>query len=233
MLSRITLLALLASLCPGQDSARKEITLDAQTLNRYVGAYQIANGPTMLITLENGQLFSKLGNQQPIAIFPESKTMFFPKVLNAEFEFAKDDDRGRPTELILHQNGRDLSMTRLDDAQAKQAADAAAALAKRIKEQKPAPGGEAALRKMIEGLRLGKPDYSTMSAGLADATRQQLTGIQAEIAKLGALQSVTFQGVGPGGADFTSSDLRRARWSIGFSLERKEKLRARTSVRPR
>lgn len=62
----------------------------------------------MLITLENNHLFSKLGNQQAIAIFPESKTMFFPKVVNAELEFTQHDDRGRPTELILHQNGRDM-----------------------------------------------------------------------------------------------------------------------------
>jgi hypothetical protein len=44
---------------------------------------------------------------------------------------------GSPTELILHPNGRDLSMKRLDDAQAQQVVDAAA-LAKRIKEQTPA-----------------------------------------------------------------------------------------------
>jgi hypothetical protein len=44
---------------------------------------------------------------------------------------------GQPTELILHPNGRDLSMKRLDDAQAQQVADAAG-LAKRIREQTPA-----------------------------------------------------------------------------------------------
>jgi CubicO group peptidase (beta-lactamase class C family) len=201
MLLRFTLFALLAALCLGQDAARKEITLDPQTLARYVGAYQMANGANMLITLEGNQLFSKLGNQQPIPIFPESRTMFFPKVVNAELEFTKDDDRGRPTELILHQNGRDMAMKRLDDAQAKALTDAAAALAKRIKDQTAAPGGEVALRKMIEDLRAGKPDYDSMSPGLADATRQQLPQIQPQIVKLGALRSATFKGVGPGGAD--------------------------------
>jgi D-alanyl-D-alanine carboxypeptidase len=201
MLSRFTLLVLLTGLCLGQDASRKEITLDSQTLSRYVGAYQMASGPSMLITLEKNQLFSKLGNQQAIAIFPESKTMFFPKEVNAELEFTKDDDRGRPTELILHQNGRNMAMKRLDDAQAKALADAAAAFDKRFKEQTPAPGGEAVLRKMVEDLRLGKPNYDSMSPGLAAATRQQLPQIQSEIAKLGAVQSMTFKGVGPGGAD--------------------------------
>jgi hypothetical protein len=40
-----------------------------------------------------------------------------------------------------------------------------------------------------------------MSPGLASATRQQLPQIQAMITNLGPLQSVTFKGVGPGGAD--------------------------------
>jgi len=193
---------------PGE---RKEITLDSKALSRYVGAYQMASagnmpsGPNMLIFLDNNQLLSKLASQQAIPIFPESQTMFFPKVVDAEIEFSKDDDQGRPSQLTLHQNGRDMPAKRLDDATAKPLVDAAAAayasFAKRFKDQTAAPGSEAALRKMIEDLRLGKPNYDLMSSGLADATRQQLPQLQSMIVKLGALQSVTFKGVGPGGAD--------------------------------
>jgi CubicO group peptidase (beta-lactamase class C family) len=140
-------------------SERKEITLDPKVLARYVGAYQMAPGVNMLVTLENNQLFTKLGNQQAIPIFAESQTMFFPKVVDAELEFTKDDEQGRPTEMILHQNGRDQSAKRLDDAEFKRAADAAAAFAKRFKDQTPSAGSEAALRRLIEDLRLGKPNY--------------------------------------------------------------------------
>jgi CubicO group peptidase (beta-lactamase class C family) len=204
MLIRFALLALLVGPCLGQDTARKEITLDSKTLSRYVGAYRMTSGADMLITLDNNQLFSKLGNQQAIPIFPESKTMFFPKVVDAELEFTKDDDQGRPTELILHQGGRDMPAKRLDDAEAKKIADAAAAFAKRFKDQTAAPGSEAALRKMVEDLALGKPNYDLMSPGLAEATRNQLPQIQPMIGKLGALKSVTFKSVGPGGADVYS-----------------------------
>jgi hypothetical protein len=190
--------------CLGQDTARKEITLDSQTLSRYVGAYRMTSGVDMLITLDNNQLFSKLGNQQAIPIFPESNTMFFPKVNNAELEFTKNDDRGRPTELILHQGGREMAAKRLDDAEAKKIADAAAAFAKRFKDQTAASGSAAALRRMVEELQQGKPNYDLMSPGLADATRQQLPQIQPVIAQLGALRSVTFKSVGPGGADVYS-----------------------------
>ncbi|MGA3236103.1 MAG: serine hydrolase [Bryobacteraceae bacterium] len=204
MLIRFALLALLVGPCSGQDTARKEVTLDTQTLSRYVGAYRMTSGADMLITLENNQLFSKLGNQQAIPIFPESKTMFFPKVVNAELEFTKDDDRGRPTELILHQGGRDMPAKRLDDAEAKKIADAAAAFAKRFKDQTAAPGSDAALRRMVEELAQGKPNYDLMSPGLADATRQQLPQLQSMITKLGSMQSIAFKGVGPAGPDIYS-----------------------------
>ena len=127
--------------------------------------------------------------------------MFFPKVVDAELEFTKNDAQGRPTEMILHQNGRDQTAKRVDDAEFKRIADGAAAAAKRFKDQTAMPGSDVALRKMIDDLRNGKPDYDHMSAGLAAATRQQLPQIQPMISQMGALQSLTFTGVGPGGAD--------------------------------
>jgi hypothetical protein len=63
------------------------------------------------------------------------------------------------------------------------------------------PGSEAAVRRMIEELRTGKPDYDRMSPNLAAATRQQLPQLQSSIVQLGALQSIKFTGVGPAGAD--------------------------------
>src|SRR5439155_24635924 len=156
--------------------------------SRYAGAYQLAGGPAMLITLEGTQLVSKLGNQQPVPIFPESETMFFQKVVDAQLEFSKED--GKASQVTIHQNGREITAKRLDDAGAKRVADAAAAAAKRFKDQTAATGSEAAARKLVEGVRTGKPDYDTMSAGLAAATRQQLPQLQSSINQLGALQSL-------------------------------------------
>jgi CubicO group peptidase (beta-lactamase class C family) len=183
---------------PGE---RKEITLDTKVLSRYVGAYQMAQGPAMLITLENNQLSEKLGNQPAFPIFPQSETMFFLKVVDAQIEFPKDESGEHASQLTLHQNGRDMVAKRLDEVEAKRIADQAAAGAKRFKDQMAAPGSEAALRKLIEGLRAGNPNYDQMSSNFAAITRQQLPQLQSTITDLGAIQSVTFKGVGPGGAD--------------------------------
>jgi CubicO group peptidase (beta-lactamase class C family) len=175
---------------------REEITLDPKILKHYVGAYQLAPNANMLITLEGNQLISKLGAQAPVPVFPESETMFFLKVVDAQLEFSTDG-----SQLTLHQNGRDMAAKRLDDAEANRLADAAAAFAKRLKDQAPVPGGEPVVRRLIEEAQSGKPNYALMTSRYADVARQGFTQLQSSIVELGVLQSVSFKGVGPGGAD--------------------------------
>jgi CubicO group peptidase (beta-lactamase class C family) len=198
-------------------SERKEIVLDPKTLPGYAGAYQLNPAAVMLVTLEGNQLLTKLGNQQPIPIYPESPTMFFTKGIDAEIEFSNNDAQGRPGVLTLHQNGRSQRAPRLDDAEFTRLTDAAAAFAKRFKDQTAAPGTDAALRRLLGELQQGTPNYTLMSPQIADIVRQQLTQFQAAIVKLGALTSVTFKGVGPGGADiyivtFASGAQERRIW---------------------
>ena len=63
------------------------------------------------------------------------------------------------------------------------------------------PGTEAALRRQIEGLQKSQPDYAELSDGLANVTRQQAPTLEQTMARLGALKSITFSGVGPAGGD--------------------------------
>jgi hypothetical protein len=201
MMSRfVAVIFLLAGSCLAQAPDRKEVAVSPDILARYVGIYAMSPAANMTITFVDGQLISQMTGQGKVPLFAESETMFFPKVVNAEIEFPKET-KGSASQLILHQNGRDMTAKRLDEAEAKKVADAAAAFDKRFKDQTAAPGSEAAVRRMIDELQLGKPNYDLMSPGLADATRQQLAGIQSMLNGLGALQSVTFKGVGPGGAD--------------------------------
>lgn len=178
-----------------------EIILSEDVLARYAGVYAMAPGVNMTITVDHGQLISQMTRQGKVPLFAESETMFYPKVVDARIEFPKGDGNGPATQLILHQNGRDMTARRLSDAEAKKVLDAQAAFEKRFAEQKAAAGSEAAVKRMIAELQAGKPDYDLMSPGLAAATRQQLPQIQPMITNLGALRSVTFKGVGPGGAD--------------------------------
>jgi len=85
--------------------------------------------------------------------------------------------------------------------QARQARAEDAARAAHVKAQTPLPNSEAVLRRLIEALQSGRPDDSHMSEGFAAFFRERAPSAQARLASLGALQSLAFRGVGPGGAD--------------------------------
>ncbi len=183
-----------------QPTVRTAVPVDPKILAQYVGVYALAPTFNLTITLVNGQLISQATRQGKFPLFAESETMFFPKEINAEIEFPKGE-KGPASQLILHQNGRDMTGKRLDDVEAKKIIDAAAAFDKRFTDQTAAPGSEAAVRRMIGELQTGKPNYDLMSPGLAEVTRQQLSQLQSMIVGMGTLQSIVFKGVGPGGAD--------------------------------
>lgn len=177
------------------------IAVTSDTLRKYTGVYAMGGTATMTVTLSGERLVTQITGQGKAALSAESATVFHPDGIDATVEFASEDPNGPATKLTLHQNGREITARRLSPEEEKKALEAAAAFEKRFKDQTAAPGSEAAVRRMIGELQAGKPDYDLMSPGLGDATRQQLPQLQSMIAALGALQSVTFKGVGPGGAD--------------------------------
>ena len=110
--------AKLAAIAHGEavklQTEHKEITVDPKVLARYVGTYELMAGANMLITLDGNQLSEKLDGQPTFPIFPESETVFFLKVVEAQIEFFKDSN-GAVTHLVLHQGGRDQKATRISD----------------------------------------------------------------------------------------------------------------------
>jgi hypothetical protein len=175
----------------------KEISLDNKIFDNYVGSYQLFPNAIMTISRDGDRFFEQLTGQQKLQIFPEGERKFFLKVVDAQITF-DTDAQGKATQLTLHQNGRDMPAKHLDEAQA---AALVAAVAKRFKDQKPAPGSEDALRRDIEELRAGQPKYELLSPNLADVTRRQLPQLKSTINELGAVESVTFKSVAEGGAD--------------------------------
>lgn len=82
----------------------------------------------------------------------------------------------------------------------------------------PQAGSEAALRRYIEALARGEPDYDHMTAEVAAQTRQQLPFNQAILARLGALRSVTFRAVSGMDSDVYVAHFANgsAEWRIGL-----------------
>jgi CubicO group peptidase (beta-lactamase class C family) len=92
-------------------SERKEITLPASTLSKYVGTYELAPGVNMLIRLAGDHLTTQLTGQQQLPIFAESERKFFLKVVDAQVEFFLDPN-GAVTHGVMYQNGRERKVVR-------------------------------------------------------------------------------------------------------------------------
>jgi CubicO group peptidase (beta-lactamase class C family) len=94
----------IATLCLGKQ-LEKSISVDTEELKKYVGVYESDPQHPAIITLENGQLQmeAKAGGLPKSPLFAKSKNVFFLKVIDAEIEFAKENNK--VTELIVHFNG--------------------------------------------------------------------------------------------------------------------------------
>jgi serine-type D-Ala-D-Ala carboxypeptidase/endopeptidase len=90
-----------------------EITLTSDILDLYVGRYQFI--PTVLVTItrKDNQLSAQLTGQGPAEIYPETKTDFFYKAVDAQILF-KTDSQGRATALVLRQLGRDQTAKKIE-----------------------------------------------------------------------------------------------------------------------
>jgi D-alanyl-D-alanine-carboxypeptidase/D-alanyl-D-alanine-endopeptidase len=198
-----------------------EVTLEAKLFDRYAGAYRFEQYALITVSRDAGRFYAQLTGQPKAEIFAEGARKFFYKAVDAQLTFDVDA-QGAATQVTLHQNGRDTVAKRLNEAEAQRAASEIEAhnaeLAKRVQAQTQSPGTEAALRRSIRELQAGEPRYDLMSPQFADVTRQQLTQLKSMVNGFGALQSVTFKGVGPGGADMYEVVFEHAKTEMRIAL---------------
>ncbi|MEZ4869267.1 MAG: serine hydrolase [Caldilineaceae bacterium] len=89
-------------------AARQPIEIDPALYEQYIGEYQIAPSFSLTIAVNEGKLLVKPTGQDVAQLFPETETLFFLAVVDAQIEFVKDA-AGKVTGLILHQGGQDMS----------------------------------------------------------------------------------------------------------------------------
>jgi CubicO group peptidase (beta-lactamase class C family) len=86
---------------------RASIAVDPAVLATYVGAYELTPTLSIAITLEDRQLMAQATNQQKFPMFPQSRSKFFLKVVDAQLEFFREAN-GQISHLVLHQDGHDM-----------------------------------------------------------------------------------------------------------------------------
>jgi len=185
---------------PTDQAARQKIVVAAATLDDYVGFYQFNDNAVYTVTRDADHLLTRLTGQHDVPFNAQSPTEFFNDDIRAQITFV-GGERGPATSVILHQGGVSFPMQRIDAATAQQITNWTE---EKVKSQSASPGTETALRRLIEGIITGSPNYDEMSALLAEATRQQLPNLQSGLVELGTVRSVTFLGVGAQGEDVYS-----------------------------
>jgi hypothetical protein len=139
-----------------------------------VGYYQLEPGVLFKIYRDGERFFSQITGQGPVEIHPESEVKFFTTVVDAQTSFITNS-RDRVTDLILHQNGFERPWQRIDK---KAAERLITTLERRIKNNLPEAGTEKALRRFIDGITSGNPNYDEMASEQAQAIRDQLSSLQ-------------------------------------------------------
>jgi Domain of unknown function (DUF3471) len=109
---------------------RTEIAVDPATFDAYAGKYKFANF-LFTVTHEGDYLFVQVAGQQKLRAVPEGAHDFFFKEVNAQVSFVANGN-DKASQLIMHQNGRDMIAPKVDETEFKAAE---AELAKRLAEQ--------------------------------------------------------------------------------------------------
>jgi hypothetical protein len=158
------------------------------------------------------QYFTQLNRLPPDEIYPESETKFFSKDVAKQFSFVTNA-RGQVVELILQQGGHERPALKVDKSVAQKMQ---AAIEQRIKNHAPSPGTEASLRRYIDSLEQGQPNYDEMSPTRAATERRELPIILPLVQKAGALKTLSFKEVGDDGLGVYNATFANARfeWRI-------------------
>jgi len=91
---------------------RVAVKVDAAVLDKYVGEYELSPAMKFKFTREGDGLVLEPTGQSKAAVYAESETEFFLKVVDASFKFIKDES-GKVTGIDFTQGGRTSKMRRL------------------------------------------------------------------------------------------------------------------------
>lgn len=174
--------------------------LNPSAFDQEAGAYRLPSGDIMTFWREGTGLRVQQWGFGIGELYPSSDREYFLKFPDLRIVFSPPVAGASPTATI-YQNDGTVVIHRVTGAAAAAALQLSRETEKRVRNQSRAPGTEAALRRLIAGLASGKPAYKELAPGLAALTRQELPTLQRIMSQLGAIQSITFKGVGVAGAD--------------------------------
>lgn len=177
-------------------SDRKAMPLPPDALDRFSGHYHSKDDEIITVQRDGNHLTTELPGRDAIAFYPEREGDFFAKVIDCQIEFDRNAE-GQVVTLVLHQDGTRRTADRINSTTASPNSDAFAQRHDPIRASESAT----ALRRLIEALEAGSPDFDGMTPALAAAMSTQVDPLRLRLAALGGVRSIELEQPLPFGVD--------------------------------
>ncbi|TYO65346.1 antirepressor regulating drug resistance protein [Bradyrhizobium hipponense] len=192
------------------------------SLDQYVGWYRIAPNRVLAVRRDGDRLQVQETVQGRATLLAEGADVF--SIHGENLLIFLRDEQAKVARVLVQNAVFGARLAPRIDAAVAQAveADFARRLAEvpdRFREQVPADGGKEMILRGIEDLRRGTPNYERMSAPLAAKVHRQLNEMRASFVALGAVESLFFRGVGPGGYDIYGAKFENGTAEFRLMLE--------------
>jgi beta-lactamase regulating signal transducer with metallopeptidase domain len=182
----------------------QEVRVDARLLDSYVGWYELSPYHVLTVARDGDRLHVQETGRSKFSVMAEGADAFAGN--HEDLVMFLRDSEARVTQVLLQDPMSGARLAPRIDAARAQAIEAEfarriAQAPDRFREQTPQPGSKEAVLRGIEDMQRGTPNYDQMSAPLAAKVRRQAKEMQLMFKALGAVESIFFRGVGPGGYD--------------------------------
>ena len=189
-------------------SESQAVSMAPEVLDLYVGFYVRGANTVFAITRDGSRLLLRVPGYDPMEFAVDSDMNFQASGGGPPCTFVRDA-QGQITALVPHY-GTTFSypMPRID---ASAAQTIMANNDVKARSQIPTPGSEAALRRLVDSVRAGKPNYDEMASWFAELVKRTMS-FNEVYARWGAVQSIKFSHV-----DVNGGDVYVVRQEGGFS----------------
>ena len=190
--------------------------------DQYLGWYRVAPNRVLTVRHDGDRLLVQETLQGPAHLLPEGVDAF--SIHGRNLLIFLRDEQGKVSRVLVQNAVSGARLAPRIDAAVAQAIEAdfarrVAEVPDRFREQVPVAGGKEMILRGIEDLRHGTPNYERMSVPLAAKIHRQLNETQATFVALGALESIFFRGVGPGGYDIYGAKFENGTAEFRLLLE--------------
>ncbi|GMO13201.1 M56 family metallopeptidase [Bradyrhizobium sp. TM233] len=191
-------------------------------LDQYVGWYRVAPNRVLTVRRDGDRLQVQETVQGRAALLAEGADVF--SIRGDNLLIFLRDDQAKVSRVLVQNAVFGARLASRIDAAAAQAIEAdfarrVAEVPDRFREQVPVAGGKEMILRGIEDLRHGTPNYDRMSAPFAAKIHRQVDELHATFVALGAVESLFFRGVGPGGYDIYGAKFENGTAEFRLLLE--------------